>query len=103
MVDQGPLSFSHWADCRVASRASYRRAVAIECLSRATDGRDSLTLGLEMAGYQVDAIRPIALASRDEPEERERSRAAGFDTHLVRPVSPNRVHQTLRQLLGHRI
>ncbi len=111
------------------------------------DRRDLLTLGLEMAGYQVDLaddgeaglitaaarppaaaiidlgvpiidgwllaeslrcvfgdrIRLIALTSRDEPEERERSRAAGFDTHLVRPVSPNRVHQTLRQLLARRI
>ena len=45
----------------------------------------------------------IALTSRGEPEERERSRAAGFDTHLVRPVSPNRVNQALRQLLAHRI
>ena len=109
--------------------------------------RDLLTLGLEMAGYQVDvaddgeaglitaAARPpaaaiidlgvpvidgwslaealrsvfgtqillIALASLGEPEERERSRAAGFDTHLVRPVSPNWVNQALRQLLAHRI
>ena len=46
-------------------------------------------------------IRLIAVTSRDEPEERERSRAAGFDTHLVKPVSPNRVTQTLRQLLAH--
>ena len=108
-------------------------------------GRDRLTLGLEMAGYQVDVaddgeaglivaaartpaaaiiglsipiidgwllgeslryvfgqhIRLIALASRDEPEERERSLAAGFDAHVVKPVSPNRAHQTLRQLLAH--
>ena len=106
-------------------------------------GRDELTLGLEMAGYQVDVaddgeaglivaaarapaaaiidlsvpiidgwllaeslryvfgerIRLIALTSRDEPEEHERSRAAGFDTHLLKPVSPNRAHQTLRRLL----
>jgi DNA-binding response OmpR family regulator len=45
-------------------------------------------------------IRLIAVTSRDEPEERERSRAAGFDTHLVKPVSPNRVYQTLRRLLA---
>jgi DNA-binding response OmpR family regulator len=108
-------------------------------------GRDVLTLGLEMAGYQVDVaddgetglliaaartpaaaiidlsvpildgwllaeslrdvfgeqIRLIAVASRDEPDERERSLTAGFDTHLVKPVSPNVVTQTLRQLLAH--
>ena len=117
-----------------------------ECLSsRDLDGRDKLTQGLEMAGYQVDVaddgeaglivaaartpaaaiidlsvpiidgwllaeslryvfgqhIRLIALTSRDEPEEHERSRAAGFDAHLMKPVSPNRAHQTLRQLLAH--
>jgi DNA-binding response OmpR family regulator len=107
------------------------------------DGRDTLKLGLEMAGYRVDladdgevgllvaaartpaaaiidlkvpiidgwslaeslrcvfgkAIRLIAVTSRDEPEERERSRVAGFDRHLVKPVSPNQVNQTLRQML----
>jgi len=46
-------------------------------------------------------IRLIAVTSRGEPEECERSHAAGFDRHLVKPVSPNRVSQTLRQLLTH--
>ena len=46
-------------------------------------------------------IRLIAVTSRDEPEDRDRSREAGFDTHLVKPVSPNRVYQALRQLLAH--
>ena len=107
------------------------------------DGRETLKLGLEMAGYQVDladdgeagllvaaartpraaiidldvptidgwslaeslrgmlgeAIRLIAVTSRDEPEEREQSCIAGFDRHLVKPVSPNQVHQMLRQML----
>jgi DNA-binding response OmpR family regulator len=48
-----------------------------------------------------EQIRLIAVTSRGEPEERERSQAAGFDMHLVKPVSPNRVSQTLRQLLAH--
>ena len=46
-------------------------------------------------------IRLIAVTSREEPEDRARSRAAGFDTLLVKPVSPNRAYQTLRQLLAH--
>ena len=48
-----------------------------------------------------EQIRLIALTSRDEPEERERIRDVGFDTYLVKPVSPNRLNQTLRQLLPH--
>jgi DNA-binding response OmpR family regulator len=109
------------------------------------DGRETLKLGLEMAGYRVDladdgeagllvaaartpaaaiidlevpiidgwslaealrcmlgkAITLVAVTSRDEPDERERSRTAGFDKHLVKPVSPNQVHQTLRQMFAH--
>jgi DNA-binding response OmpR family regulator len=45
-------------------------------------------------------IRLIAVTSRADSEERERSRAAGFDTYLVKPVSPNLLNQTLRQMLG---
>jgi DNA-binding response OmpR family regulator len=48
-----------------------------------------------------EQIRLIAVTSRDEPDQRERSLTAGFDTHLVKPVSPNQVTQTLRQLLAH--
>ena len=109
------------------------------------DGRETLKLGLEMAGYRVDladdgeagllmaaaripaaaiidlkvpiidgcslaevlrcmlgkAAALVAVTSRDEPGERERSRVAGFDRHLVKPVSPNQMHQTLRQLFAH--
>ena len=46
-------------------------------------------------------ITLVAVTSRDEPDERERSRIPGFDKHLVKPVSPNQVHQTLRQLFAH--
>jgi two-component system CheB/CheR fusion protein len=43
-------------------------------------------------------IRLIAMAGQDVPAEW--SFDAGFDTHLVKPVSPNRVRHTLRQLLS---
>jgi DNA-binding response OmpR family regulator len=44
-------------------------------------------------------IRLIAMTPRDGSRYRARSRAAGFDVLLVKPVSPNQVHHTLRQLL----
>jgi CheY-like chemotaxis protein len=46
-------------------------------------------------------IRLIALTSRAEPPAHEWSQVTGFDMHLVKPVSPNRLSQTLRQLLAH--
>ena len=62
---------------------------------------DGCLLGESLRGVFGEHIRLIAMTSRDEPEERERSLTAGFDTHLVKPVSPNRATQTLRQLLAH--
>lgn len=35
---------------------------------------------------ELSHVRLIALVGYDEPEYRERSRAAGFDDHLVKPV-----------------
>ena len=62
---------------------------------------DGWLLGESMRGVFGKHIRLIAVTSRDEPDGREQSLTAGFDTHLVKPVSPNRVTQTLRQLLAH--
>ena len=62
---------------------------------------DGCLLGESMRGVFGKRIRLIAVTSRDEPDGRERSLTAGFDIHLVKPVSPNRVTQTLRQLLAH--
>ena len=62
---------------------------------------DGWLLAESLRGVFGEHIRLIAVTRRDEPDERERSLTAGFDTHLVKPVSPNRVTQTLRQLLAH--
>jgi CheY-like chemotaxis protein len=44
-------------------------------------------------------IRLVALTSRDERADRQRSEAAGFDVHLVKPAAPELVHSTIRDLL----
>ena len=41
------------------------------------------------------------VSDNSDPENRGRSRVAGFEAHLVKPVSPNLVRQTLRRLLAH--
>jgi CheY-like chemotaxis protein len=40
-------------------------------------------------------VRLIALTGYGFPEDRERSRAAGFDSHLVKPVTPDELRQQL--------
>ena len=62
---------------------------------------DGCSLAKSLRDVFGERIRLIAVTSREEPEDRARSRAAGFDTLLVKPVSPNRAHQTLRRLLAH--
>jgi DNA-binding response OmpR family regulator len=62
---------------------------------------DGWLLAESLRGVFGEHMRLIAVTSRDERDERERSLTAGFDRHLVKPVSPNCVHQTLRQLLAH--
>jgi DNA-binding response OmpR family regulator len=45
-------------------------------------------------------IRLTALTSLGDPEDRDRSTAAGFDIHLVKPVSQSTVAGTIRALLA---
>jgi hypothetical protein len=58
-----------------------------------------------MDGYEVarqirsgpggDEVRLIALTGYGFPEDRERSRAAGFDRHLVKPAMPEDLRREL--------
>jgi CheY-like chemotaxis protein len=41
-------------------------------------------------------LRLVALTGYGEPEDRRRALAAGFDVHLVKPVDPARLAETLR-------
>jgi DNA-binding response OmpR family regulator len=45
-------------------------------------------------------MRLIALTSRGDPEDRDRSMAAGFDVHLVKPVPQSTVERMIRALLA---
>ena len=62
----------------------------------------------DMDGYEVarrvrETIGPgrtalVALTGRGSDEDRARSRAAGFDHHLVKPVDPQEVEDMLRMV-----
>jgi signal transduction histidine kinase/CheY-like chemotaxis protein len=43
----------------------------------------------------------IALTGYGFPEDRERSQAAGFDRHLIKPVAPKDLSQAMEQLVAH--
>ena len=60
---------------------------------------DGCSLGESLREVFGTRIRLIALTPRDGSRYRARSRAAGFDVLLAKPVSPNQIHHTLRRLL----
>ena len=66
-----------------------------------------LDIGLPgMDGYEVarrirdqhdlGAVRLVALTGYGQSEDRQRTRAAGFDGHLVKPVEMRALHDVLR-------
>jgi CheY-like chemotaxis protein len=40
----------------------------------------------------------VALSGWGQPQDKERSREAGFNEHLVKPVSPSDLRQLLQRL-----
>jgi two-component system CheB/CheR fusion protein len=66
-----------------------------------------LDLGLPgIDGYEVarrlrerpdfDGTRIVAVSGYGQPEDRERSRAAGIEEHLLKPVEPRRIRELVR-------
>jgi DNA-binding response OmpR family regulator len=49
-----------------------------------------------------DAIWLVALTALDRPEDRQRSIAAGFDLHLVKPFRSEEITALVRAMVRHR-
>lgn len=81
---------------------------ALKRLEQVTPDAALLDIGLPvMDGYElakavrsrIPTIKLIALTGYGQANDRERSRAAGFDAHLVKPVTIANVTRTLEELL----
>ena len=59
-------------------------------------GLDGYEVARLMRQLPVPPSRLIALTGYSTPEDRQRAKDAGFDTHIVKPVDPD----TLTRLLG---
>lgn len=86
------------------ARAAYDGPAALAALGGFGPDVALVDLGLPgMNGYElggrVRAARPglpvVALTGRDRPEDRDRTRAAGFAAHLVKPVGPDELRRAL--------
>ena len=76
------------------------RAPAVVIVDILLPGMDGWEVARRLRDVYGAAIRLVALTSLGDPEDRARSAAAGFDVHLVKPVQPGQVHDTIRQLLA---
>ncbi len=60
---------------------------------------DGYEVGRQIRAVLGPSVRLIALTGYGQAEDRQRSRAAGFDAHLVKPVSGTLLHETIGALL----
>jgi DNA-binding response OmpR family regulator len=63
-------------------------------------GMDGWELARRLRGIYGAAMRLVALTALGDPEDRAHSAAAGFNVHLVKPVRPGKVHDTILNLLA---
>jgi len=50
----------------------------------------------------MERLRLAALTGWGAQEDRDRTRDAGFDHHLLKPASPEQVEEVLRRCMIHR-
>jgi len=82
-------------DAREALVAARRLRPGFAFIDLGLPGVDGVQLGTQLRG-ELGAIRLIALTGAASAEARERTAAAGFELHLVKPIDPG----FLKSLLG---
>jgi CheY-like chemotaxis protein len=82
----------------VEAAVAHRPRVALVDLG--LPGLDGYEVARQIRAALGGAVRLVALTGYGEPEDRDRTAAAGFDLHLVKPVHPDRLSQTILDLLG---
>jgi len=75
------------------------RAPAVVIADIILPGMDGWELAHRLRRIYGAAMRLVALTSLGEPEDRAHSATAGFNVHMVKPVRPGKVHDTIVNLL----
>lgn len=82
------------ADSALAAAPAFKPECA--CLDIGLPGMDGYELGQRLRELDgLDGLVLIALTGYGQPEDRERSRVAGFHAHLVKPVDLDALHAVL--------
>ena len=110
-VDAAVLLADMLADVGCTTRAVYDGPTALETAVAFEPDVALLDIGLPvMDGYelarrlaahpQLTGVRLVAVTGYGQPEDRERTRDAGFHAHLVKPVDILQLRDTIVQLVG---
>lgn len=83
-------------DSAIARAADFKPAIAL--LDIGLPGIDGYELARQLRDLSGDSIRFVAVTGFGQDVDRARSRVAGFDAHLVKPVEPELLHRVLTEL-----
>ena len=76
------------------------RAPAVVIADIILPGMDGWELAQRLRRIYGAAMRLVALTTLGDPEDRANSATAGFNVHLMKPVRPGKVHDTILNLLA---
>lgn len=76
------------------------RAPAVVIADIVLPGMDGWELAHRLRRAYGATMRLVALTTLGDPEDRAHSAMAGFNVHLVKPLRPGKVRDTIRNLLA---
>ena len=88
---------AHHAQAAIDLAIEFGPALAV--LDLGLPGMDGVELGTELRKHDP-SIRLIALTGYGQAKDRERTREAGFDEHMVKPVDLDRLESAIARLLS---
>ena len=99
-LQHGGLKVHVAHDCESALTLALAHAPAVVIADIDLPGVNGWELARRLRKVYGAALRLVALTNLPNPEDRARSEAAGFNVHLVKPLQPGQVHDTIRNLLA---
>jgi CheY-like chemotaxis protein len=82
---------SEAADGSAAVAEALRLRPDVAVIDVGLPGLDGFEVAMRIRAAQLASIRLIALSGHGRPQDRSRASEAGFDEHLVKPITPERL------------